>query len=83
MAHKMTELDAKHAHYAETPWHKLGTVGHIWPVEAEEMFDWAEVEKRPLYVKDPGDLDPDEYVPLGNRQVLQMVEPWYRHIAHA
>ena len=104
MSHKMTELDAEHAHYAETPWHKLGTVGHIWPYEAETMFNWAEVEKCPLYIKDifentrdekaaelaaandddaAFDASYKEYVALGNRQVLQMVEPSYRHIAHA
>ena len=78
MAHKMTELDAEHAHYAETPWHRLGTVGHIDPSAAERMFDWADVEKRPLYIE-TNDHPYPEYEQLPNRNVLQMVNHTYAH----
>ena len=78
MSHKMYELDAEHAHYAETPWHKLGTVGHIDPSAAERMFDWADVQKELLYIKGRPEAA-DQFFPLHNRSVLRMINYPYAH----
>ena len=67
MSHQMTALDAKHALYRETPWHRLGTVGHIEWEDVRDAFDWCEVERSPLYV-----IHEEETSPLQDRQVLKM-----------
>ena len=67
MSHQMTALDAKHALYRETPWHRLGTVGHIEWEDVRDAFDWCEVERSPLYV-----IHEEETLPLEDRQVLKM-----------
>ena len=68
MSHKMTSLDAMHARYRETPWHQLGTVGHIGWEEARNAFDWCEVVRHPIHIEH------DEIgVILDNRNVLKMV----------
>ena len=63
----MTALDAKHALYAVTPWHKLGNVGHIDWEEARDAFDWCEVHRHPIHIEH------DEIgVILEGRDVLKM-----------
>ena len=68
MSHKMTSLDAYHARYAVTPWHKLGNVGHINWEDARDAFDWCEVQRHPIHIEH------DEIgVILDGRNVLKMV----------
>ena len=68
MSHRMTSLDAKHALYSVTPWHRLGNVGHINWEEARDAFDWCEVVRHPLHIEH------DEVgVILEGRDVLKMV----------
>ena len=74
MSHRMTELDAKHALYALTPWHKLGNVGHITWEKAREAFDWTEVERAPIFIEHHG----VEEI-LEGRNVLKMVNYPYAH----
>ena len=45
MSHQMTPLDIQHAKYRETPWHRLGNIGHIDWEEASDAFDWCEVHR--------------------------------------
>jgi phage/plasmid-like protein (TIGR03299 family) len=71
----MTGLDAQHAMYAETPWHKLGNVGPIDWEEARHAFAWCEITKTPIYITHYG-----EQVMLPERNVLKMK---YFPIAHA
>ncbi len=67
MSHKMTGLDAKHALYAKTPWHRLGKIGHIGWEEARDAFDWCEVHRHPIHIEH------DEVgVILEGRNVLKM-----------
>jgi len=75
MAHRMTGLDAQHAMYAETPWHKLGNVGPIDWEEARRAFAWCEITKTPIYITHYG-----EQVMLPERNLLKMK---YFPIAHA
>jgi len=70
----MTELDAKHALYALTPWHKLGNVGHITWEKAREAFDWTEVERTPILIEHHG----VEEI-LEGRNVLKMVNYPFAH----
>ena len=82
----MTALDAKHALYAVTPWHKLGNVGHINWEEARDAFDWCEVHRHPIHIEH------DEIgVILEGRDVLKMnnypyayaeVSPKYQIVQH-
>jgi len=74
MSHRMTELDAKHALYALTPWHKLGNVGHITWEKAREAFDWTEVERTPILIEHHG----VEEI-LEGRNVLKMVNYPFAH----
>jgi len=74
MSHRMTELDAKHALYALTPWHRLGNVGHINWKKAREAFDWCEVERHPINIKHDG-VD----VVLEGRDVLKMKHYPFAH----
>ena len=68
MSHQMTALDAKHALYAKTPWHRLGNVGPIDWEKARDAFDWCEVERHPIHIEH------DEIgVILEGRNVLKMV----------
>ena len=68
MSHKITALDAYHARYAVTPWHKLGNVGHINWEDARDAFDWCEVQRHPIHIEH------DEIgVILDGRNVLKMV----------
>ena len=68
MAHQMTGLDAQHALYRETPWHRLGNVGHIDWEDARDAFDWCEVQRHPIHIEH------DEIgVILDGRDVLKMV----------
>tara|TARA_B100000427_G_scaffold41283_1_gene29967 strand:+ start:2132 stop:3115 length:984 start_codon:yes stop_codon:yes gene_type:complete len=71
----MTGLDAQHAMYAETPWHKLGNVGPIDWEEARRAFAWCEITKTPIYITHYG-----EQVMLPERNLLKMK---YFPIAHA
>jgi phage/plasmid-like protein (TIGR03299 family) len=64
----MTALDAQHALYAKTPWHRLGNVGPIDWEKARDAFDWCEVEKAPVYIEHLGDKHM-----LLDRNVLKMV----------
>ncbi len=74
MSHQMSALDAKHALYAVTPWHKLGNVGHINWEEARNAFDWCEVQRHPIHIEH------DEIgVILEDRDVLKMVNYPYAH----
>ena len=73
MSHKMTSLDALHAHYRETPWHRLGNVGHIEWEEARDWFDWCEVTRHPIHIEHE-----EVGVILDGRNVLKMV-----HYPHA
>ena len=74
MSHQMTALDAKHALYAVTPWHRLGNVGHIHWEEARNAFDWCEVQRHPIQIEH------DEIgVILEDRDVLKMVNYPYAH----
>lgn len=73
MSHRMTELDAKHALYAVTPWHRLGNVGHITWEKAREAFDWCEVVRHPIHIEH------DEVGVLLDRNVLKMVNYPYAH----
>lgn len=68
MSHRMTALDAQHALYAKTPWHRLGNVGPIDWEKARDAFDWCEVEKAPVYIEHLGDKHM-----LLDRNVLKMV----------
>ena len=68
MSHRMTALDAQHALYAKTPWHRLGNVGPIDWEKARDAFDWCEVEKAPVYIEHLGDKQM-----LLDRNVLKMV----------
>ena len=68
MSHRMTALDAQHALYAKTPWHRLGNVGPIDWEKARDAFDWCEVEKAPVYIEHLGDKQMLLY-----RNVLKMV----------
>ena len=68
MSHKMTSLDALHAHYRETPWHRLGNVGDIDWETARDWFDWCEVERHPIHIEHE-----EIGVILDNRNVLKMV----------
>ena len=67
MSHRMTALDAQHALYAKTPWHRLGNVGPIDWEKARDAFDWCEVEKAPVYIEHLGDKQM-----LLDRNVLKM-----------
>ena len=68
MSHRMTALDAEHALYAKTPWHRLGNVGPIDWEKAREAFDWCEVVRHPIHIEH------DEIgVILEGRNVLKMV----------
>ncbi|MAT63230.1 MAG: hypothetical protein CL881_05475 [Dehalococcoidia bacterium] len=73
MSHKMTSLDALHAHYRETPWHRLGNVGHIEWEEARDWFDWCEVTRHPIHIEHE-----EIGVILDGRNVLKMI-----HYPHA
>ncbi len=73
MSHKMTSLDALHAHYRETPWHRLGNVGPIDWEEARDWFDWCEVTRHPIHIEHE-----EVGVILDGRNVLKMV-----HYPHA
>ena len=68
MSHRMTALDAQHALYAKTPWHRLGNGGPIDWEKARDAFDWCEVEKAPVYIEHLGDKQM-----LLDRNVLKMV----------
>lgn len=68
MSHRMTALDAEHALYAKTPWHRLGNVGPIDWEKARDAFDWCEVEKAPVYIEHLGDKHM-----LLDRNLLKMV----------
>ena len=64
MSHRMTSLDARHARYRKTPWHRLGNVGHIEWEDARHAFDWCEIERKPMYMQHEGthwDI-PDRYL---------------------
>tara|TARA_B100000902_G_scaffold356151_1_gene369569 strand:+ start:226 stop:1230 length:1005 start_codon:yes stop_codon:yes gene_type:complete len=68
MSHRMTGLDAQHALYAKTPWHRLGNVGPIDWEKARDAFDWCEVVRHPIHIEH------DEIgVILEGRNVLKMV----------
>ena len=68
MSHRMTALDAQHALYARTPWHRLGVVGPIDWEDAKDAFDWCEVVRHPIHIEH------DEIgVILEGRNVLKMV----------
>ncbi len=68
MSHRMTDLDALHARYRQTPWHQLGHVGPIDWEDARNAFDWCEVVRHPIHIEH------DEIgVILDNRNVLKMV----------
>tara|TARA_Y100001956_G_scaffold53107_1_gene51801 strand:- start:14 stop:991 length:978 start_codon:yes stop_codon:yes gene_type:complete len=69
----MTELDAKHALYAVTPWHRLGNVGHITWEKARDAFDWCEVVRHPIHIEH------DEVGVLLDRNVLKMVNYPYAY----
>ena len=69
----MTSLDALHAHYRETPWHRLGNVGPIDWEEARDWFDWCEVTRHPIHIEHE-----EVGVILDGRNVLKMV-----HYPHA
>ena len=73
MSHRMTELDAKHALYAVTPWHRLGNVGHITWDKARDAFDWCEVVRHPIHIEH------DEIGVLLDRNVLKMVNYPYAY----
>ena len=73
MSHRMTELDAKHALYAVTPWHRLGNVGHITWEKARDAFDWCEVVRHPIHIEH------DEVGVLLDRNVLKMVNYPYAY----
>ena len=73
MSHRMTELDAKHALYAVTPWHRLGNVGHITWEKARDAFDWCEVVRHPIHIEH------DEIGVLLDRNVLKMVNYPYAY----
>ena len=74
MSHRMTALDAKHALYAETPWHRLGNVGYINWEDARDAFDWCEVQRHPIHIEH------DEIgVILDGRNVLKMVNYPYAY----
>lgn len=74
MSHQMTALDAQHALYAVTPWHKLGNVGHINWESARNAFDWCEVQRHPIHIEH------DEIgVILEGRDVLKMVNYPFAH----
>ena len=74
MSHRMTALDAKHALYAETPWHRLGNVGYIDWEDARDAFDWCEVQRHPIHIEH------DEIgVILDGRNVLKMVNYPYAY----
>ena len=73
MSHRMTELDAKHALYAVTPWHRLGNVGHITWDKARDAFDWCEVVRHPIHIEH------DEVGVLLDRNVLKMVNYPYAY----
>lgn len=74
MAHRMTALDAQHALYRTSPWHKLGKVGHINWEDARDAFDWCEVVRHPIHIEH------DEIgVILNGRDVLKMVNYPYAH----
>ena len=86
MAHEMTGLDAQHALYRETPWHRLGNVGHIEWEDARDAFDWCEVERTPILIHHIGDrseLDGNRHswntFQLDGRDVLKMVNYPYAH----
>ena len=68
MSHRMTALDAEHALYAKTPWHRLGNVGPIDWEKARDAFDWCEVEKAHVYIEHLGHKQM-----LEDRTVLKMV----------
>ena len=74
MSHRMTSLDAKHALYSVTPWHRLGNVGHINWEEARDAFDWCEVERARLLIEHHG----VEEI-LEDRNVLKMVNYPYAY----
>ena len=74
MSHKMTSLDAEHALYAKTPWHRLGNVGHIDWKDAREAFNWCEVERAQLFIEHHGVEEE-----LEGRYVLKMIEFPYAH----
>ena len=74
MSHRMTELDAKHALYAVTPWHKLGNVGHITWEKARDAFDWCEVHRHPIHIEHN-----EVGVILKDRDVLKMNNYPYAH----
>ena len=73
MSHKMTALDAHHARYAVTPWHKLGNVGHINWEDARDAFDWCEVVRHPIHIEH------NEVGVLLDRNVLKMVNYPYAY----
>jgi len=68
MSHRMTDLDALHARYRQTPWHQLGNVGPIDWEKARDAFDWCEVERHPIHIEHE-----EIGVILDNRNVLKMV----------
>ena len=77
----MTELDAKHALYRDTPWHRLGNVGEIEWETARDAFDWCEVERTPILINHIGDrseLDNNRQswntFQLEGRDILKMVD---------
>ena len=74
MSHQMTALDAQHARYAITPWHKLGNIGHIHWEEVRDAFDWCEVERTHLLIEHHG----VEEI-LEGRNVLKMVNYPFAH----
>ena len=74
MSHRMTSLDAEHALYRATPWHKLGNVGDIDWDKARDAFDWSEVERAPILIEHHG----VEEV-LEGRNVLKMVNYPFAH----
>ena len=86
MSHQMTPLDIQHAKYRETPWHRLGNIGHIDWEEARDAFDWCEVHRHPIHIEH------DEVgVILEGRDVLKMnnyayayaeVSPKYQIVQH-
>ena len=74
MSHNMTSLDAEHALYAKTPWHRLGNVGHIDWEDAREAFNWCEVERAQIFIEHHGVEEE-----LEGRYVLKMTEFPYAH----
>lgn len=55
MSSRIEQLDAEHMRFAESAWHKLGTVGEIDYIESLSALDWADahLDSPWFYFDDP------------------------------